>query len=192
MTKRKTKTAELELTATPKDPEVPPAPIPVEYEQARRFPDKSDWAESPWSPTHTVGQRLRPRITMPEYAAKMSARGFDTENNFYPDPTVIAPPVGFIDQPSMFEVVRSMVHNARLQQELDEAGAETFEESDDFDVGDEDEAALSGYENDFEPDTVQMARDRVQAGLAEKAANPPPESPIAVPTPAATQQTEVT
>lgn len=67
----------------------------------------------------------------------------------YPDPTVIAPPVGFIKQPSLTEQIRAMVRSEALRQEAEAAGAETFEEADDFDVPDFDPS--SPYENEFDP-----------------------------------------
>ena len=50
------------------------------------------------------------------------------------DPTPIAPPVGFSQQPSMAEYIRDLIRSEKLAQEATEAGMETFEESEDFDV----------------------------------------------------------
>lgn len=67
------------------------------------------------------------------------------------DGTPIAPPLGFIKQPSLHELMRAMVlEHHRLR----EAGqdVETFEEADDFDVDDDDEPSRSSpYEANFDP-----------------------------------------
>lgn len=56
-----------------------------------------------------------------------------------PDPTPVAPPVGYKKQPSMADIIREQVRLAKL---AEEAGVETFEEANDFEVGD-----------DFDPDS---------------------------------------
>jgi len=61
----------------------------------------------------------------------------------------LAPPIGYIQQPTLAERIREMVKSAKLAQEVADAGAETFEEADDFDVGD-DFDPTSPYEEMFE------------------------------------------
>lgn len=80
-----------------------------------------------------------------------------------PDPTPMAPPLGFKRRPSLADQIREMVRNERLQRELDEAGYETFEEADDFDVGD-DFDPTSAYEEHFDGQFEQQA----QAPLARE------------------------
>lgn len=75
-----------------------------------------------------------------------------------PDPTPMAPPIGYKAQPSMMEIVRQQVLLA--SREAAEAGYETEEEADDFVVGDEPELR-SPYELDPEsevPISVLRAR----------------------------------
>lgn len=67
-----------------------------------------------------------------------------------PDPTPIAPPVGYVKQPSLVEQIRAMVRSEKLRQEAEGMGAGSFEEEDDFDVGDDYDPS-SPYEADFEP-----------------------------------------
>lgn len=67
-----------------------------------------------------------------------------------PDPTPMAPPVGFKPQPSMVEIVRAQIAGERLRQEAEAAGLETFEEADDFDVQDDFDPS-SPYEEMFDP-----------------------------------------
>lgn len=74
-----------------------------------------------------------------------------------PDPTPVAPPVGYVKQPSLVEQIRAMVRSEKLRLEAEAMGAETFEDADDFDVGD-DFDPTSPYEADFEPmDPVDLA-----------------------------------
>lgn len=70
------------------------------------------------------------------------------------DPVPMQPPLGYRKQPSMMDTVRAQVqaHHRRLA----EMEPETFEESDDFDVGDEDELPHTRWENDFEPSVREL------------------------------------
>lgn len=72
-----------------------------------------------------------------------------TDGREIPDPTPLAPSVGFIQQPSMIDNIRNMIRSERLRQEAEAAGYETPEEADDFDVGD-DYDPTSPYEHDFD------------------------------------------
>lgn len=74
----------------------------------------------------------------------------DEHGRELPDPTPIAPPVGFRRQPSLAEQIRAMVRSERLRQEAEAQGFETFEEADDFEVGD-DYDPTSPYEEVFDP-----------------------------------------
>lgn len=67
------------------------------------------------------------------------------------DGTPLAPPLGFIKQPSLHELMRAMVlEHARARERGQDA--ESFEEADDFDVDDDDEPNRnSPYEANFDP-----------------------------------------
>lgn len=99
-----------------------------------------------------------------------------------PDPTPIAPPIGYKRQPSIFEQMRQMVLSDRLAAEASAAGAETFEEADDFDVG-EDIDPRSGWENDYDPPIRQVLDDGAKA-LAERLNPSPAPAPAPEPVPA--------
>lgn len=79
----------------------------------------------------------------------------DKEGREILDATPIAPPVGWTNEPNMFDYVRELVRSAQLAKEAEEAGMETFEESEDFDV-DDDFDPSTPYENDFDPDVREM------------------------------------
>lgn len=68
-----------------------------------------------------------------------------------------APPLGWKRQPTMVDHIREMVRSERLRQEAAEAGAETFEEAEDFEIGD-DLDPTSPYEAEFEPLSSVKAR----------------------------------
>lgn len=72
-----------------------------------------------------------------------------------PDPTPMEPPLGYIKQPSLQDQIRMMVLSEKLRLEVESAGAETFEEADDFDVGD-DYDPHSPWENEFDPDYSEI------------------------------------
>lgn len=85
------------------------------------------------------------------------------------DPTPIAPPIGFKRTPSLAEQIRDMVRSEALRAEVEKAGAETFEEADDFDV-DDDFDPTSPYEADFDVPVAELRRrqqedlEKLQAG----------------------------
>lgn len=88
----------------------------------------------------------------------------------FPDPTPMAPPVGFIKQPTLAETMRQMIAGEALRRHAREAGAETFEEADDFEVG-EDYDPTSPYEETFEPPPVQISPEEADKALAKHIAN---------------------
>lgn len=104
------------------------------------------------------------------------------------DPTPIAPPIGYKKQPTIWEQQRAMIRS-ELSRQAEAQGFETFEESDDFDIGD-DFDPHTPYEADFEPPTadVQEAFQPTPAPQAAplrpedaKVPEPPPAAPTAAP-----------
>lgn len=88
----------------------------------------------------------KPRqLDLEEEIVKLDARGREV-----PDPTPMAPPVGYKKQPSMMENIRAMVRSEHLRQAAIQAGYETVEEADDFEVGDDFDPS-SPYEHNFDP-----------------------------------------
>lgn len=78
----------------------------------------------------------------------------DESGSEIPDPNPMQPPVGYNRQPSLAEQIRAMVVSENLRREAEAAGMETFEEADDFDVGDDfEEERHSPYEGNFDPMT---------------------------------------
>lgn len=103
----------------------------------------------------------------PTYDAETGEMIVNEKGQEVPDPTPMAPPVGYVKQQSLAEQIREMVRSEKLRMEVEAQGLETFEEADDFDVGD-DYDPLSPYENDFDPPISELAAAGEQS-LAEKA-----------------------
>ena len=70
------------------------------------------------------------------------------------DSRPMAPPVGYKKQPSMVDHIRELIRSEKLRLAAEEAGHESFEEADDFDVGDDYDPSTP-YEADFDPMTDQ-------------------------------------
>nr|QJB19852.1 MAG: hypothetical protein [Microvirus sp.] len=83
------------------------------------------------------------------------------------------PPVGYNPQPSLMEKIRKMVHDAQIQRDLEKAGAETFDEANDFDIGD-DYDPTSPWEQYYEPTPFE---EFIAAKEAAPKAEPPREPP---------------
>lgn len=119
--------------------------------------------------------RKKPRIALSKYWDKLTQKNKDKAGREIPDPTPMAPPLGYVKQPSMVEHIREMIRGENLRKEALNADMETFEEADDFDVGD-DTDPISGYEyeENFEPagviavrEAVAKAEERAQKAAAE-------------------------
>lgn len=93
----------------------------------------------------------------------------------------VAPPVGYVEQPSLVERIRSMVRSEHLRYAATEAGYETFEDAEDFEVGDDFEPHTP-YEAVFDP----PAQPPTAQPPVEPALKPSAEPPAANSAPPAT------
>lgn len=114
-------------------------------------------------------------VTDPEtgevlYTARISSqmRFLDSKGREIPDPRPMSPALGAKPEVPIRDYIRSLVHNEALQRELDAMGHETFEEADDFEVGD-DYFPDSQYENELDPPIRELVRAGA-ASLSAKAA----------------------
>lgn len=130
----------------------------------------------------------RPKqIDLEDYLQKLKSRGLAPDGRQVPDPVPMQPPIGFKKQPSMVEIVRDMVRSEKLRQEALATGHETFEEAEDFDIGDEPDQLTSGWENDFDPPLTEiLAEGQKVVSEREKSAGgvggaPPTPSPEPAP-----------
>lgn len=99
-----------------------------------------------------VVNRDKPRMPLSDYVLKLMRKLQTIGGDELPSDVPVAPPVGYRREPSMVEHIRAMVRSEHLRIAAEQAGLESFEEADDFDVPDEDEP-LSAYEmaDDYEP-----------------------------------------
>lgn len=111
----------------------------------------------------------------------------EIEDKFTPDgrermdPNPIAAPLRIKRQPSYFEQIRESVKR-ELSDAAESLGMETFEEANDFAIGDDFEP-YSPYEEQFGPDgrnQWDIAQDHVRGAetQSQKGGNPPAELPI--------------
>ena len=114
--------------------------------------------------TERVGQALKrvivrkpPRLTPEEYLIKLSNKGLNVDGSIVGDPVPIEPPIGYERQPSMMELVRDMVRSEKFKEGLGEN--ESFEEADDFDVGDEPDLLRSPHEFENQPSIAELAEE---------------------------------
>jgi len=84
-----------------------------------------------------------------------------------PDPRPAAPALGRKPEMNIRDYIKTLVHNERLQAEIDAAGHETFEEANDFEVGD-DYFPDSQYENDLEPSVAELVREGYCVSVGKK------------------------
>lgn len=121
------------------------------------------------------------------FERKLSEIYLDPLGREKPSPVPMAPPIGYVKQPSLTERIRTMVAT-ELSRRAAEDGHETFEEADDFDVGDDYEPD-SPYEEVFDPPAgagPPEAAQPPQAASATPPATPPAENQT--PAPAAPNQ----
>lgn len=127
---------------------------------------------------------------------KRAARALSPEGRESLDPTPVAIPVGFKRPPSLEEQIKRLVADRDIQRSLSEAGVETFEEANDFEIPDDppDPAALD--EEWWDPALrrtvtareVYEQRDQL-AELTNRLVRPPPPEASAAP-PEATLELE--
>lgn len=127
------------------------------------------------------------RMTETAFKKKMERKGLTEDGSMeIPNPTPMAPPVGYRKLPSMVDHVREAVRSEMFRRDMERQGKETFEEADDFEVED-DPFPVSMYDNEGEiPVRVLLEegrkaiKEKQQAAArarAEKVAEPPLKGP---------------
>lgn len=116
------------------------------------------------------------------YGRPLNAKGkpLTANGEEIPHPIPMAPPLGYIKQPSLVDRIREMVRSEHLRRAAEESGHETFEEGDDLEVGDDYDPA-SPYEYNFDPPSPAP----VSPASPPKEAEPPAPSAVASAVPAA-------
>lgn len=133
-------------------------------------------------------------LSLEDYLVKLLEKGIDPYTGHAKvDPTSVAPPVGYKRHPTIAETVRDLIRSEKLKNALSEAGEETFEEADDFDVDDEPPLPPHLYEPNFDPEiqggvgvspTKTPSEPPPPAAPSEAPLTPPPPAPSPVPAPA--------
>lgn len=121
-----------------------------------------------------------PIPTTEEHTRVPSAREkrLDESGREIVSPLPMEPPVGFKRQPTMVDIIREQIRSARFAEEAAREGMESFEEADDFDIGDDYEPN-SPWENDFDPPISELTKAGQAALKAREAAKnaPAPSAP---------------
>jgi len=131
--------------------------------------------------TSAVAARLDPPPAEPGRRLSAQDTYLDERGREKPDPVPLSPPLGYKKQPSLAEQIRAMVRSEKLRQEVEEAGMETWDEADDFDIGD-DYDPRSPYEEVFDPGPPPAPQ---EASPTPPAPTPAPTPPEGTPPPAA-------
>lgn len=102
-----------------------------------------------------------------------------------PDPTPLAVPVGFRHPPSMQEMIKQYIRR-ELSEQASQAGAETLEEANDFDIPDGPPDPYSKWEHDLDPPELPPQEPTPSPGAHSSApGGPAPAGPEAVSKPTA-------
>lgn len=120
----------------------------------------------------SVFRRRSRQYDLEDYIRHQRERGFDGAKQLV-DSTPMAPPIGYKKAPSMVELIREAVRSHHLAAAAASAGAETFEESEDFDIPDDPVQLSSPYENEFDPPVevlLQAGREELARREAERKA----------------------
>jgi len=110
------------------------------------------------------------------FESEFNPKPLDKRGREIPDPTPMAPPIGYKKQPTIAERIRSMVQSEMLQRDLAAAGAETFDEANDFDEPGEGPTSIYEFDEDAELEqhlAVQAAKTAPPEPLTTPKASPP-------------------
>lgn len=101
-------------------------------------------------------RKPKPSDDYSKFDAETGVQTHDQDGREIPDPEPMQPPLGWQPSDPIAVRIREMIIGHKLAEEARQAGAETFEEADDFDVGDDFEAEkYSPYEANFDPMTSE-------------------------------------
>ena len=93
-----------------------------------------------------------------------------------PDPIPMAPALGYERRPTIRDQIRDMIQSEKLKEEVTNAGAETFDEANDFDVEDEYYDPTTPYEDNFDPEPAPDETARYVSDLKAELAKYEPEN----------------
>lgn len=108
-----------------------------------------------------------------QYEQSVQSQYLDEHGRELPNPVPMAPPIGYKKSPSIADQMRAMIRLA--SHEAANAGAESEEEANDFDVG-EDMDPHTPYEHEFEINPELEAMIALQSRPPQAAPSIPPAS----------------
>lgn len=127
-------------------------------------------------------KQVEPEELSPAYLTTDKHNRFNERGEEVLNPTVMAPPVGYKKQESMFDIVREQIRRSKVDRFLEDKEPESEEEADDFEI--EDDPVLPGtrWENDMVPSIKQTRAamrelqelEKKYAAVVEKPAEEPP------------------
>lgn len=99
-----------------------------------------------------VGEPVEEYLVKPVFDADgvQVSSGIGKDGKEYPDPVPMEPPIGYNAPPDLMTMIKTMVHAEHFRRAVDEAGGETFEEADDFEIDDDPLDPNTIYEKYFE------------------------------------------
>lgn len=104
-----------------------------------------------FSPENSPGMRAR----LEAIASHPRGRALNALGQEMPDPTPVAPPIGYKPSKSIEQIVREMVQSEALKYYAESQGADTFEEADDFGMDEEEpdefDTRNAPWEQQFDP-----------------------------------------
>lgn len=109
-------------------------------------------------------EKLKPTDRIKAMQSHKKGMALNAGGQEVPDPRPMEPPVGYVAQPTLMELMASMLQQHQRAQELLEEDFDTEEDADDFDVGEDYEP-----ESPHEHDVLDEAYER-SAGAREEAA----------------------
>lgn len=105
-------------------------------------------------------QALRGGPFPPWYLDKLAAKNQQPDGSEIPDPTVMEPPIGYQEMPSIMEAMYNMIRQERARQGDLTDEPDTPDQADDFDVDDPDDLEPESpyeFERNFEPNLPSVA-----------------------------------
>lgn len=132
-----------------------------------------------FAPDKSTGMRAR----LEAIANHPKERPINEHGQEMPDPTPQAPPVGYLAQPPLAELIQQMVRSEHVKFQAEQLGVDTFEEADDLEIMDDDEYEPdSPWQPDFDPlPPGELSRRRqaaylkeIEDGFKESPPQPPP------------------
>lgn len=136
---------------------------------------------------------MNKKVNVIDEAVEKLISTYNENGHEVPDPTPVAMPAGFQRPPSIRDLLRAMV-STELSRQAEAEGYESFEEADDFNVGDDPEIMRSDYELDADQERGSVGdfiEEHVRArevdasaaadGSEKITSKTPPAAPIAAP-----------